>query len=69
MRNSKFSESQIIKAHKTNQQCRSEGNISRELGIDNITFYFWRKKYGISLFILNFFNSKISDLGLIYHFG
>lgn len=46
MRNSKFSESQIIKALKENQQGRSVGDISRELGIDKSTFYYWRKKYG-----------------------
>ena len=46
MRNSKFSESQIIKALKENQQGRSVGDIPRELGIDNSTFYYWRKKYG-----------------------
>ena len=45
MRNSKFSESQIIKALKENQQ-RSVGDISRELGIDKSAFYYWRKKYG-----------------------
>ena len=25
---------------------RSVGNISRELGLDKSTFYYWRKKYG-----------------------
>jgi putative transposase len=45
MRNSKFSESQIIKTLKENQQGRSVGDISRELGIDKSTFYYWRKKY------------------------
>ena len=44
MKNSKFSESQIIKALKENQQGRSVGDISRELGIDKSTFYYWRKK-------------------------
>lgn len=46
MRRSKFSESQIIKALKANEQGRSVGDLSRELGIDKSTFYFWRKKYG-----------------------
>jgi len=46
MRSSKFSESQIIKALKENQQGRSVGEISRELGIDKSTFYYWRKKDG-----------------------
>ena len=46
MKSSKFSESQIIKALKENEQGRSVGNLSRELGIDKSTFYYWRKKYG-----------------------
>lgn len=46
MRRSKFSESQIIKALKANEQGRSVGDLSRELGVDKSTFYFWRKKYG-----------------------
>ena len=46
MRNSKFNESQIIKALKENQQGITVGDISRELGIDKSTFYYWRKKYG-----------------------
>ena len=46
MKKSKFSESQIIKALKENEQGRSVGDLSRELGIDKSTFYYWRKKYG-----------------------
>ncbi|MEO5789190.1 transposase [Gelidibacter sp.] len=46
MKTSKFSESQIINALKENQQGRSVGDISRELGVDKSTFYYWRKKYG-----------------------
>jgi putative transposase len=46
MKNSKFSESQIIKALQENEQGRSVGDISLELGIDKSTFYYWRKKYG-----------------------
>ena len=46
MKTSKFNESQIIKALKENQQGRTVGEISRELGIDTSTFYYWRKKYG-----------------------
>ncbi len=46
MKNSKFTESQIIKALKENEQGRSVGNLSRELGIDKNTFYYWRKRYG-----------------------
>lgn len=46
MRKSKFTESQIIKALKENEQGRSTRDISRELGIDTSTFYYWRKRYG-----------------------
>lgn len=46
MKNSKFSESQIIKALKENEQGRFVGDLNRELGIDKSTFYYWRKKYG-----------------------
>ncbi|WP_416382050.1 transposase [Maribacter sp. BPC-D8] len=40
MKNSKFSESQIIKGLKENEQGRSVGDVSRELGIDKSTFYY-----------------------------
>ena len=46
MKTSKFSEHQIIKALKENEQGRSLGDLPRELGIDKSTFYYWRKKYG-----------------------
>ena len=46
MKTSKFSESQIIKALQANEKGRSVGDLSRELGIDKSTFYYWRKKYG-----------------------
>ena len=46
MKTSKFSENQIIKALKESEQGRSVSEISRELGIDKTTFYYWRKKYG-----------------------
>lgn len=46
MKQSKFSESQIIKSLKENEQGRSVRDLSRELGIDKSTFYYWRKKYG-----------------------
>ena len=46
MKTSNFSENQIIKALKENEQGRSVSEISRSLGIDKSTFYYWRKKYG-----------------------
>ena len=46
MKKSKFSESQIIKVLKENEQGRTVGDISREMGVDKSTFYYWRKKYG-----------------------
>jgi putative transposase len=46
MKKHTFSESQIVKALKENEGGRSVGDISRELGIDKSTFYYWRKKYG-----------------------
>lgn len=46
MKRSKFTESQIIKALKENEQGRSVGDVSREMGVDKSTFYYWRKKYG-----------------------
>ena len=46
MKNSKFTESQIIKALKENEHGKSAEQISRELGIHKATFYNWRKRYG-----------------------
>jgi putative transposase len=46
MKTSKFNENQIINALKENERGRNVGEISRELGIDKTTFYYWRKKYG-----------------------
>ena len=46
MKKSRFSESRIIRALKENEQGRSVSDLSRELGIEKSTFYYWRKKYG-----------------------
>ncbi len=46
MKKSRFTESQIIKALKENEQGRRVDDLSRELGIDKSTFYYWRKRYG-----------------------
>ena len=45
MKKSKFTESQIIKALKENEQGRKTEDICREMGIHKDTFYNWRKKY------------------------
>ncbi|KAB1071100.1 transposase, partial [Tamlana haliotis] len=43
----------MIKALKENEQGRSVGDLSRELGIDKSTFYYWRKKYGGMDYLIN----------------
>ena len=45
MKKSKFTESQIIKALKENEQGRKSEEICRELGIHKGTLYNRRKKY------------------------
>ena len=45
MKNTRFTESQIIKVLKENEQGRKADDICRELGIHKGTFYNWRKKY------------------------
>ena len=45
MKKTKFTEYQITKAIKENEQGRSVEKIRRELGIDLDTFYWWPKKY------------------------
>lgn len=45
MKNTRFTESQIIKALKENEQGRRAEDICRELGIHKGTFYNWRKRY------------------------
>ena len=45
MKQSRFTESQIIKALKENEQGRKAEEICRDLGIHKGTFYNWRKKY------------------------
>ena len=46
MKKSRFTESQVIKVLKENEQGRAVGDIARELGIDKSTIYYWRKRYG-----------------------
>ena len=45
MKKSKFTESQIIKAIKENENGRKVDEICREMGINPATFYNWWKKY------------------------
>lgn len=46
MKRIKFTESQMVKALKENEQGRKVEDICRELGIHKATFYNWRAKYG-----------------------
>ena len=46
MKQSRFTESQIVKALKEEEMGRSAQDISREMGINKATFYNWKKKYG-----------------------
>jgi len=46
MKETRFTESQIIKSLKAHEQGRKVQDIARELSIDTSTFYYWRKKYG-----------------------
>ena len=43
MKKSKFTESQIIKALRENDQGRKTEDTCREIGIHKGTFYHWRK--------------------------
>jgi len=45
MKQSKFTECQIVKALKEEENGRSVADISRELSINKQTFYNWKKKY------------------------
>ncbi len=45
MKKSRFTESQIVKALKEEENGRSVSDISREMGINKQTFYNWKKKY------------------------
>ena len=45
MKKSRYTEGQIVKALKEEENGRSVMDISRELGINKQTFYNWKKKY------------------------
>lgn len=46
MKQSKFTETQIVKALKEHEGGRSAEDICRDLGISRPTFYSWKSKYG-----------------------
>jgi putative transposase len=46
MKKVKFTESQIIKALKSQEAGRDVNELCRELGIHRSTFYNWKKQYG-----------------------
>jgi putative transposase len=45
MKNTKFSESQIVGILKQQEQGKKVGEICREHGISQPTFYYWKSKY------------------------
>ena len=47
MKNSKFTETQMVKAIRGHENGRKAEEICRDLGIRNVTFYKWRQKYGV----------------------
>jgi putative transposase len=46
MKKSKFTESQIIKVLKSQEEGKKVSEICREFGISEPTFYNWKSKYG-----------------------
>ena len=46
MRKSRFTESQIVSALKSQEQGKRAEDICREMGINRNTFYNWKKRYG-----------------------
>ena len=45
MKKSKFTESQIVKIIKEQEQGRNTSDLCREYGVSQATFYNWKKKY------------------------
>lgn len=45
MKKSRFKEEQIVHALRRNEAGESVKDISRELGVTDVTFYAWKKKY------------------------
>ena len=46
MKKSRFSEEQIIAALKQVNSGLKVGEVCRQLGVSDYTYYYWRKKYG-----------------------
>ncbi len=46
MKKSKFTEAQIIKVLKSQEEGKKVSEICREFGISETTFYHWKSKYG-----------------------
>lgn len=46
MKKSKFTEAQIIKVLKSQEEGKKVSEICREFGISEPTFYNWKRKYG-----------------------
>lgn len=46
MKKSKFTEAQILKVLKTQEEGKKVSEICREFGISEPTFYNWKSKYG-----------------------
>lgn len=46
MKKSKFTEAQILKVLKTQEEGKKVSEICREYGISEPTFYKWKSKYG-----------------------
>jgi putative transposase len=46
MKKSKFTEAQILKVLKTQEEGKKVSEICREYGISEPTFYNWKSKYG-----------------------
>lgn len=46
MKKSRFTETQIVKAIKEQENGRKAEDLCRELGISTVTFYKWKQRYG-----------------------
>jgi putative transposase len=46
MKKTKFTEAQIVKVLKQHESISKVGDLYRELGISDATFYNWKAKYG-----------------------